>query len=560
MRIHGSLVDNSEREKWGWILLVFALLTNASGVYGDIFTGDSILYASLSKNMIESGHYLDLFVNGKDWLDKPHFPFWIATFSMKLFGITSFAYKLPALLFFFMSVFYTFRLGSCLYNRQVGLSAAIVLSCSLHIITSNNDVRAEVYLMGLMTGAIFHFYRLRYGYLLKDLLIASFFTGCAIMTKGIFICIPMAFSVIGPLIWKKDFSAFLQRRWLAAIFLSFIFASPAIYAVYQQFDLHPEKVVFGKKGVSGIRFFFWDSQFGRFTNQGPIKGKGSYFFFFITLLWAFAPWGLTMYVIFFRIFVGLGSMTRRIWRKREVVTFSAFLVMFVIFSMSRFQLPHYTNILFPLLAIIVAAFWDPFMELNPRLLFYLQKFYWFLLLSVVGILQLWMFRPGSTMLFFSLLLIILSFELFLQRSKFQDGVKLFFSSGFISCMVALYLNFIFMPALLKYQAGAQVARYLNERTDRPSLITGETDLLLEFYYKGHIQKVFGQIQPHHIEDTRNVVVFSGKEDISRYLGSYKHEIIREFEGFHITRLTSKFLNFRTRGDATKKYVLARIRI
>ena len=34
--------------------------------------------------------------------------------------------------------------------------------------------------------------------------------------------------------------------------------------------------------VSGIRFFFWDSQFGRFFNTGPIKGSGDPFFYFHT--------------------------------------------------------------------------------------------------------------------------------------------------------------------------------------------------------------------------------------------------------------------------------------
>lgn len=59
-----------------------------------------------------------------------------------------------------------------------------------------------------------------------------------------------------------------------------IFISPELICLYIQFDSHPEKIVFGNTHVSGIRFFFWDSQFGRFFNTGPIKGKGDPFFLY----------------------------------------------------------------------------------------------------------------------------------------------------------------------------------------------------------------------------------------------------------------------------------------
>jgi hypothetical protein len=83
---------------------------------------------------------------------------------------------------------------------------------------------------------------------------------------------------------------------MALVLLTVIFTIPEIYALYIQFDLHPEKVVFNKQHVSGIKWFLWDSQFGRFTNDGPITRKqGDVFFFIHTLLWAFAPWCLLFY-------------------------------------------------------------------------------------------------------------------------------------------------------------------------------------------------------------------------------------------------------------------------
>ena len=78
-------------------LLFFVLVVNLTGILGTIFSLDSALYAAISKSFTQSNNYLDIFVNGKDWLDKPHFPFAFCNAFEKL-GITiAKATKLPSL-------------------------------------------------------------------------------------------------------------------------------------------------------------------------------------------------------------------------------------------------------------------------------------------------------------------------------------------------------------------------------------------------------------------------------------------------------------------------------
>ncbi|MBE7179170.1 MAG: hypothetical protein INR69_22395, partial [Mucilaginibacter polytrichastri] len=118
------------------------------------------------------------------------------------------------------------------------------------------------------------------------------------------------------------------------------------------FDAHPDRIVFQRRNVSGIKFFLWDSQFGRFFNSGPIvRTKGSIFFFVHTLLWAFAPWCL---LFFFSVVRNLSWLIRRI-RFNEYYTFTGGMLLLLLFSLSGFQLPFYTNILFPFFAIITAS-------------------------------------------------------------------------------------------------------------------------------------------------------------------------------------------------------------
>ncbi|MBC8111627.1 MAG: glycosyltransferase family 39 protein, partial [Verrucomicrobia bacterium] len=282
-----------------WIF-VLTILANLSGLCCFVFLEDSANYASIAKQMAVSHNYQDLFFQGNEWLDKPHFQFWLSALSFKVFGINTFAYKFPAILLTFLGAFYTYRLAKDLYNQAIARISVLVLLTALHLVVSNNDIRAEAYLIGLIMGCMYHFYRLKNQFSWKHLLLGAFFGACALMTKGIFALIPIAAALGGEMLLKGEWKQLLQWRCLLAIFFLFLFTIPELYALYEQFDKHPEKIIFGKTGVSGIRFFFWDSQFGRFFNTGPIKGAGEPTFFLHTLLWAFLPWSLVFYVAFFK--------------------------------------------------------------------------------------------------------------------------------------------------------------------------------------------------------------------------------------------------------------------
>jgi 4-amino-4-deoxy-L-arabinose transferase-like glycosyltransferase len=64
--------------KWLYLFIAIAVLVNLSGLFVPIIGPDGTLYASIAKTMAQRNNFVDLFAYGKDWLDKPHFPFWIA--------------------------------------------------------------------------------------------------------------------------------------------------------------------------------------------------------------------------------------------------------------------------------------------------------------------------------------------------------------------------------------------------------------------------------------------------------------------------------------------------
>ncbi len=278
------------------LLLTLAIAVNFSGLYLNIIGPDGTLYAAIAKTMVLKNNYIELFVGGNDWLDKPHFPFWVTALSFKLFGINDWSYKLPAILFMMAGAVYTWKFAMRLYgDKTIANWSVLILLTAEHIILSDADVRAEPYLTATIIASVYHFQKAFTGKNSWQLIAGSLFAAFAVMTKGIFALIPIGAAIGGQLLFTKNWRDLFHARWIIAGALILLFTTPELYALYYQFDSHPEKIVFGETGVSGLKFFFWDSQFGRFFNTGPIKGKGDPTFFLHTILWAFLPWSLIFY-------------------------------------------------------------------------------------------------------------------------------------------------------------------------------------------------------------------------------------------------------------------------
>src|ERR1700710_554058 len=118
------------------LLFALALLVNFAGINVNFFTDDPGLYASLSKNMVYRHEFWELFTYNQDWLDKPHFPFWMVMCSFKLFGISDWAYRLPALLFFLLSGLYTYLFTKKFYSSEIAVMAVLMLMTAQSAIMS----------------------------------------------------------------------------------------------------------------------------------------------------------------------------------------------------------------------------------------------------------------------------------------------------------------------------------------------------------------------------------------------------------------------------------------
>jgi 4-amino-4-deoxy-L-arabinose transferase-like glycosyltransferase len=534
---------------WLYLLITLCVFVNFSGLFITILGPDGALYASIAKTMVLRDNYIDLYVEGKHWLDKPHFPFWITAFSFKLFGFQTWAYKLPAILFLLAGTLYTYLFAKKLYNKEVALWSVIILLTAEHIIISNNDVRAEPYLTALVIAGVYHFYTAWKNKSTLHLVCGAFFTACAIMTKGMFAIIPIAGAIAGELIIKKQWKELFHIRWLFAAVLIFLFILPELYCLYQQFDAHPEREVFGKTHVSGIRFFFWDSQFGRFFNTGPIKGKGNPLFFVHTTLWAFLPWSLMLFAAVF-------TMIRRYWRVPstypEWLTLSGALMTFMIFSASRFQLPHYINIIFPFFAIICAGYLYGSDEKNGKRIQITQNILAVLLL--LGLIALhWFFRPQNSMSFIVILLILLFGWIMTAKAiRTNRKQKIILYSAMTVIILNTWLNLIFYPQLLKYQSGSEAAYFSNE--NYPGMPVAQLKSAYSYPLKFYLNQpliALDSLSPIDPNLKKPFLLYISADSASAVSG----KMIKKFPHFPVSRLNGKFINFKTRAKEAKAFEL-----
>ncbi|HKL29521.1 MAG TPA: glycosyltransferase family 39 protein [Natrialbaceae archaeon] len=196
---------------------------------------DESRYAVPARHMVESGGWLDprLRVNTHTGnlaltprLVKPPLTYWLQGGAMVLFGITTFAARLPTALATLGGATFVYVLGRRTYDRRAGLAGAIVFLVFPGMFLGSHGGRAAVpdTLLALFgTGFVWFTWR---GREQPELLpVAGLFAGLAVMTKGFAAGV---FVVVAAPFLLRDLRQYLARwRWtLAAVATTVVVALP----------------------------------------------------------------------------------------------------------------------------------------------------------------------------------------------------------------------------------------------------------------------------------------------------------------------------------------------
>ncbi|HKK75672.1 MAG TPA: glycosyltransferase family 39 protein [Saprospiraceae bacterium] len=188
------------RHSFFWALVAAILfIPFLGGVH--LFDWDEINFAEISREMILQRDYLRVSIDFEPFYQKPPFFFWLQVLSMKLFGISEFAARLPNALCGIITIVLLYNLGRRLYTPVFGHFWALAYLGSvlpfLYFKSGIIDPWFNLFIfLGLYYAILYYWKKEGFAYDLRRaswyyLFWAGLFTGLGILTKG-----PVAFLVI----------------------------------------------------------------------------------------------------------------------------------------------------------------------------------------------------------------------------------------------------------------------------------------------------------------------------------------------------------------------------
>lgn len=446
-----------------YFLFSFLGLVYVTGLFVPLMDNDSAHHANIGLRMYLTGDFVTLFDHRGDYIDKPHFLFWISALSYHIFGVTTFAFKFPSFLFTILGTYSIYRLTKELYDHETGKLSALIAASSFCYILANNDVRMDAILAACI--AFVSWQLVAWAQRRKFIFLIGVSLGLALgfITKGhVGLVTPVA-GIFFYILYKKDWKLLYDWHWLIVIFFFSLFISPVVYCYYLQFNLHPEKISQGIKGVNGVKYILWSHSFDRISGHerfGSV-GKEDHFFFLHTFLWTFAPWSVIAFMaVLFRI--------KNIFkRKEEWLSTGVFLLLALLISFSNFKLPHYLPVLAPFTSVIVAHFivarWND--EKWRKAIYVLQITISVCLLILAAMVNAWAFPVKDFSIVLAVILLLtFVFYYFLSKSfsNIQKSITVSVSS---TVLLFFLLNSNFYPQLLSYQGGKPLADITKGKAD-----------------------------------------------------------------------------------------------
>ena len=540
-----------------WIFLVLAALYFLSiGV--DTMDVDASQYAEMSREMSESSHPLHLYDRGNNYLDKPPFLFWVSGLSIGIFGATNFGFKLPSILFALWALYATYRLGRLLYNETTGRLAALVLGTCQGMFLMTNDIRTDTILMSWVVTAIWMIREAERKRTWKNVLGGTFAIACGMMTKGpIALMVPMFCFGSDWLLKRKWKKIFDYRHLLDAVLIA-IFLIPMSIGLYQQYDLHPEKVVNGQTGVSGLRFFYWTQSFGRITGESVWNNGAPFSFLYENMLWSFLPWILLFTAA---LLINIWTVLRQRFKleeHQEFITTGGFLLAYCSLGVSKYQLPHYIFVVFPLAAIMTARLLSEMIDGKYNRLYRVikpvQYFIGAVLLIAAFLTFFYVFKTAA-LPYWILLWLVLSIAWLAIAFSRKIYARVIWVSAVAIMVANVFMSLHFYPQLLKYQVGSQAGSYIRRHLKNEKVFTfySEDALNALCFYADRL--IVNTTEP---EKGAYLITMRNGLDSLQARGM-QYDIVRSGPYFSVSLLTPKFLNPDTRPEAVKTYWLVQVR-
>jgi 4-amino-4-deoxy-L-arabinose transferase-like glycosyltransferase len=330
-----------------FVLIFFgALLLHVAGTWIiPLVDRDEPRFAEASREMRERSDYVIPYFNDKYRFDKPAFIYWTQIASYTVFGENDFAARFPSAVAAALTAVLLYAWGRRLEGERTGWWAAIIFTLCLQVFVHAKASVADMWLVFFVAAAHWAGFELlrnptdesRVKYWRLAFYVAL---GFGFLAKGPLAWLPLL-TVLSTKLFRRDVPL-ARRFWfltgmLGAFAIVCTWGIPAVIRTNGEFF----KVGIGRHVV--------ERSFNVMEGHGA-NSWNTYLaampFYFITVFLSFFPWSIK-----------LPALTKRLWRQRDATDnylISGILIVFIIMSLVKTKLPHYTLPAFPLLSLLLA--------------------------------------------------------------------------------------------------------------------------------------------------------------------------------------------------------------
>jgi 4-amino-4-deoxy-L-arabinose transferase-like glycosyltransferase len=359
---------NSAPAKYA-ILFFGCVLFHIAGTWSlPLIDRDEPRFAEASREMIERGDYIVPYFNGQLRLDKPPLTYWAQVISFKIFGENDFAARFPSTIAAAFIGVVLLAWGTRISGERAGWWAALIFTLSLQTFVHAKAAVADMWMVLFVTlGYWAGWEMIRAEQTLNSESFReqaaqratpkAFASGQANAQWNwwvtFYVSLALGFSAKGPIAWlplltvgstiffARDLTLVRQFKFLRGTLL--MLAVVSLWGVPALIQTH------GEFFSVGIGRHVIGRSFGAMEGHGA-NSFGAYLlllpFYFVTVFASFFPWSLK-----------LPSLAKTLRRNRDSIDnylIVGIAIIFIIFTLVKTKLPHYTLPAFPLLAILLA--------------------------------------------------------------------------------------------------------------------------------------------------------------------------------------------------------------
>ena len=348
---------NSSKGQYA-ILFFGCILFHTVGTWSiPLIDRDEPRFAEASREIIERGDYIVPHFNNQLRLDKPPLAYWAQVASYRIFGESDFAARFPSAVAAALVALAILAWGSRIGGEGVGWWAAIIFTLSLQTFVHAKAAVADMWLVLFMTTAHWSAYELVRDRLWPTDQASTLKHQTLFWWFVLYLSLALGFLAKGPIAWTPLLTLAAMKLLVGDVELAkrckFVRGILLMLAIVALWGVPALIQTDGEFFRIGIGRHVVGRSFGAMEGHG-LNSIGGYLlllpFYFVTIFATFFPWSAK-----------ISDLTKKLWRGRDNVDnylLCGAAIIFVIFSLIKTKLPHYTLPAFPLLALLVARHVD----------------------------------------------------------------------------------------------------------------------------------------------------------------------------------------------------------